>query len=421
MRIVFIVFFVFLFYGCAHRHSTNPSDQLALICLTDRHGATETISNKERLTNYEAINFDQPQHYQQVIRVFNKNEVGVQKSVLTSYHENGQIKQYLEAVSSRAQGIYKEWHANGKLKIHGHVIEGIAQLTENAQLSWVFDGDSTVFDEQGQMIAHFCYDKGLLQGDACYYYPNGIMQKCIPYVDHQREGICQSFDKQGHLIGSETYHQDVLHGEVSYQACEEHPAYEERYDLGNLIEGKYYDYDHVLKYEIQNGFGLRPVYQKGNLSQEVEFKNGKQEGEVKLYAMDGFLENIYHVKNGQRQGEEWVYSRSHLNSPKLYLHWDKDHIHGLVKTWYDNGRLESQREMAYSQKQGMLTAWYRNGDLMCVEEYENDKLMRGKYYKIGKLEAVSSIENGTGTVTLYDENGIFTQRVQYKNSEIVKK
>lgn len=50
---------------------------------------------------------------------------------------------------------------------------------------------------------------------------------------------------------------------------------------------------------------------------------------------------------------------------------------------------------------------------MLVEEYENTKLMTGSYYKKNQSAPVSTIFNGNGTATLYDDEGIFLRKVTY--------
>jgi hypothetical protein len=50
---------------------------------------------------------------------------------------------------------------------------------------------------------------------------------------------------------------------------------------------------------------------------------------------------------------------------------------------------------------------------MMIEEYENDQLRKGAYMKRGEKLPVSTVENGEGTVTLYDAEGLFIKRALY--------
>ena len=68
---------------------------------------SETINSKDRLNAFEKTNFLSAQPYQKVMRVYGKQENGDIKACITSYHPNGQVKQYLESVNNRAFGAYQ--------------------------------------------------------------------------------------------------------------------------------------------------------------------------------------------------------------------------------------------------------------------------------------------------------------------------
>ncbi|MCF7852138.1 MAG: hypothetical protein K9M07_02735 [Simkaniaceae bacterium] len=409
------------FISCSHKIQTTNESHLAVIRIVDRHDMTETINAPDRLASYEKIDFRSPQPYKEVMRSFKRDALGRQTGILTSYHINGQIKQQLETVSSRAHGSYCQWHPNGQLHIEAQVIEGIAQLNENAQSTWIFDEVSRVFDQQGKLEAEFIYDKGILEGDSKYFYPNGVISKILPYVNNCLEGDAKLYDNKGNLIGSSHYLLDLKHGKTFHTGSFETPPFEEYYENGKLLIGEYFDREHHLISSIDNGNGFMPIYENGVLSRLIEYQKGSQNGLVKNFNDQGDIESIYSVKNLQKHGQEWIYW-SHANqSPKLLISWYNDEIHGIVKTWYEDGSLESQKEMAHNMRQGLSNAWYRNGDLMLMEEYENDKLVYGKYYKKGQPQVISSVENGSGTATLYDENGVFLRRIYYRKGETVEK
>ena len=125
-----------------------------------------------------------------------------------------------------------------------------------------------------------------------------------------------------------------------------------------------------------------------------------------------------------KQGEEVSYFLSREREgtgedpfPKFSVSWDHDTIHGTVKTWYNSGQLQSQREYSRNKKNGASLSWYRNGALMLIEEYEEGRLIKGQYYKKNGKDPVSAVYNGSGTATLYDENGIFLTKVTYAKGD----
>ena len=97
----------------------------------------------------------------------------------------------------------------------------------------------------------------------------------------------------------------------------------------------------------------------------------------------------------------------------LSITWFKNKIQGLVKSWYPNGQLESQREMADNRRTGILTAWYADGSLMLMENYEQDLLAKGEYFKRGDSFPVGTVYNGEGTATIFDCTGVFVRKINY--------
>jgi len=138
----------------------------------------------------------------------------------------------------------------------------------------------------------------------------------------------------------------------------------------------------------------------------------------------GDLHSTYHIKNGKKIGEEIIYFSSmeqlgDKQKPKLSISWDDGLVHGTVKTWYPNGQLQSQRDFCRNKKMGPSLSWYKDGSLMLLEEYEEDRLVKGQYYKRNALDTISNVINGSGIATLYDENGIFLRKISYIKGEPV--
>jgi hypothetical protein len=57
---------------------------------------------------------------------------------------------------------------------------------------------------------------------------------------------------------------------------------------------------------------------------------------------------------------------------------------------------------------------------MLVEEYEKDALVRGQYIKRGEKSPASRVEHGTGVATLYDADGNFSKKVNYKEGQPIE-
>jgi len=402
--------------GCTGRSRQEAPNTIVSMQVIDRNGFSETISNKDRLSSYQKVNFLTPQPYEKVLRVYGKNQEGKSSSRINSYHTNGQTCQYLEIVDGRAHGKYLEWHENGQLKIEATVIEGIADINDAAKASWLFDEKSSVWDEEGLLLAEIYYDKGILSAPSRYYYPDGALKQVIPYDKDNIEGDAVSYYPSGSLLEKCAFTAGKRNGtSVGYWENKQ-VKFEENFEDGLLITGTYFTLQGEPLGGIEKGHGKQAIFEEGLLASLIEYRAGAPEGKVELFRTDGSLSGICHIKGDMKEGEEWEYyppKKTGELKPKLFLNWHEDAIQGQVKTWYDNGILESQREINGSKKQGLGFAWYKSGALMLSEEYENDLLVKGSYYKNGDKNAVSRIEEGKGTATLYTPEGLFLRKISY--------
>ena len=300
------------------------------------------------------------------------------------------------------------------------MIEGVADIHDLAQATWVFEGESKVWDEQGRLTGEFFYEKGLLHSPARYFFPNGKLHKIIPYEQGEVHGTIQIFDENDAAIEEIPYVKGERQGEAIAYWQPGKLLSKEVFDHGFLINAIYYDPSGKVISEIKEGKGKLTQFKEERLHALVDYLKGIPQGQVQLFYPQGGLHISYIAKDGKKNGEEWEYyptQEDGILRPKICLHWHDDRIEGQVKTWYPNGQIESQREINRNKKQGISFAWYKNGDLMLVEEYENDLLIKGTYYKKGDKKSVSQIEAGKGIATLYSNEGIFLKKVAYEKGK----
>jgi antitoxin component YwqK of YwqJK toxin-antitoxin module len=420
MSRLFLLLLLSLLYSCSSKTSSSQGDAVMSMQIVDRNGFTETISNKERIASFDRTDFLTPQPFQKVLRVYGKSGAGQTLSKITSYHENGQLWQYLEAVDGRAHGIYREWFPNGVQKVEACLAEGVADIHDLAQATWVFQGNCTVWNEQAAKVAEFYYEKGLLDTPARYYFADGALQKIIPYSQGDIEGVVQAFDQEGHVIEEVPYRGGEKQGKATAYWSKECLRATELFDQGRLIEASYFNPSGLLVAEVKDSRGKQAEFNGEILSALFSVENGVIEGKVEQFSPIGTLHSSYILKDGKKEGEEWEYypsEKAEEPKAKLCVHWNDDKIQGQVRTWYPNGKIESQREIHANKKQGVSLAWYKNGDLMLHEQYENELLVKGSYYKPGDKQAVSKVDAGKGLATLYTSDGIFLKKVSYEKGK----
>ncbi len=411
-------FFFLLLILAAGCHHTEKNEPLALIQIQDRNGLTETISNPERLPAYEKLDFLSSQPYKKVLRVYKKD--GKNRSQITTYHPNGMICQYLEVEEMRAHGAYREWFPNGQIRLEATVLAGTADLVPGAQENWIFDSLSTVWDEQGNVVAKIPYEKGMLQGKSIYYFPSGRIERELLFAKNKLDGEGVEFFAEGGLKSKTQYKKGIQEGESIGFFENGKLAWKETNLDGRVLKGSYYSPQGDCVSEIENGGGFKAVFENNQSMTLIEYRIGVPDGLVQNFTPFAEIKRSYFLKNGKKHGEETEYFlSSELEKPaekpipKMTLQWNENMIHGCVKTWYNNRQLQSQREYSRNQRMGPSLAWYREGSLMIYEEYEEDKLLSGQYYKMQKKEPVSSIVHGNGLATLYDEGGSFLRKIPY--------
>lgn len=405
-------------------HYAPPQEQIVAIQIQDRNGLTETINASDRLEVYQQVDFLSSQPYKKVLRVYKKE--GKSHSKITTYHPNGMPWQYLEAQEMRAYGTYREWFSNGQLKIEATVIGGTADVAMGSQQDWLFEGLSKVWDERGNVLAYIPYEKGALEGTSLYFYPTGQKQKVVPFSKNVLQGeLCEYFPNET-LFARTNYKDGVKNGSSIGYFSNGVLAWEEDYSDGLLRTGHYYNQSGASFSEVTNGGGFQAQFENDKLAYLIETRHGRPDGRWQKYTPQGELISVSHIKHNQKEGEEIHYYLSTERAsegknplPKLSIPWHDNMIHGTVQTWYDNGQLESQREFCRNKKMGPALSWYRDGSLMVLEEYEEDRLMKGHYYKKSQKDPVSSIINGTGIATLYDADGIFLRKVSYVKGKAV--
>ena len=265
-------------------------------------------------------------------------------------------------------------------------------------------------------MAAILYKKGVLEGKSLYYHPSGAVWKEVHFENDLAHGQQKIFLEEGTLLQVVEYMSGMRHGTALRYWNPLQIAYQEKYEQDKLLEAYYYSIKGELLTTIVNGKGSRALFGKESLQELQEYKNGVQEGMVKTFDATGNLLSTHFIKNQQKEGEEIHYFLGTCQ-PKLSLQWKNGFLQGVIKTWHENGIPESQKEMSENQKNGLFTAWYPNGDLMLVEEYDKDTLMTGVYYRIGEKSPLSKIEKGNGLATLFDKEGNLLHKIVYESGK----
>ena len=108
-QIAITCFFCLVLSGCGGPYTGfRDRNSLACINIIDQNGLSETFQTQDRLVQYGKVDFLAPQSYRKVMRIYKRDHKGSIRAVITGYHPNGQIKQYLEIMNNAANGAYHE-------------------------------------------------------------------------------------------------------------------------------------------------------------------------------------------------------------------------------------------------------------------------------------------------------------------------
>jgi antitoxin component YwqK of YwqJK toxin-antitoxin module len=420
----FLLVSLLLITACCRQADIGQSELIS-ISITDRNGFTETTSAKERVDRYRMMDFLEPQPYEKVVRVFSRDSLGNTPSCVTTYYPNGQLERLLEVSNGRAMGCYREYFPSGQVAVEARVIGGIGELSSGAERSWLFEGPARSWDEDGNLRASVPYTKGEIDGLCSEFYPNGRLKSSIPYRRGKIEGLAEEYFSDGRVKSQMNYSNGDPHGRARTLWSGDQLASEEEFFEGLLAHGLYWNQAGELEEEVKGGAGFRVVYNEHGCKEVHQYVDGLVLGAIKSYGRRGQLLSCHHSKEGLKHGEEIFYYDSPFQEgscnrtprPKLSIHWHDGEIQGVVKSWYPNGQLESQREVGHNKKNGVSTAWYQDGSLMLVEEYVSDELVKGEYYPMGSSLPISRVAKGSGVATIFDEAGALVRRVVYVEGE----
>lgn len=194
--------------------------------------------------------------------------------------------------------------------------------------------------------------------------------------------------------------------------------------------------------EIRQGL-TKEFYQNGQLKAEINFDNGKVNGQLKTYFEDGQIAGISNWKNDSLNG----LTKDYYNNGVLYQerNYKADRLNGEENIFYENGKLKTSLlykddllwqavvnndnfgnkldEMTVTNGAGVLNVYYPRGHIKSVTEFKMGK-PNGKstwYYESGKEQAVFYIVDGKkeGKLKTLHENGETAKESHYKNDYII--
>lgn len=423
----------------------------------------------------------------------------------TSYYPNGQLESEYSYKEGLYEGPYTIYFADGKTKETGSYKAGksIGELTEyypNGQISnsRVLDengkqnGNSIFYDVDGKKFHEIQFSKGNLtkviyfdkagtatelvskkgkKVDYIINYPDGTMKIKGQYVESERDGNWNYFDRYGNLELTEYYKNGVLEDTVKryfsngqlksvcgFSNGERNGIYLEYNIFGTLTEEgfykngnydrewySYYD-DGSMEYEnyfvegtkngIQKSYGVNgklvswEQYDMGRViahvfldtNEQVINEYGEYNGVVELYnPTKSYINYRAEYKNGNADGDIKWYAPD--NVIETSGHFTNSERSGEWKWYYEGGKLSQEVTYVNGERQGAQKSYYENGKLSHEENFINDQVEGPfKYYHDNGVVNVSGTyldDERHGKATYYSPEGSVAVIRNYDQGVIV--
>lgn len=275
---------------------------------------------------------------------------------LVRYYPDGKtVKERANMKNGKADGVTETYSEEGKLTYE----KGLRDGTDN--------GPERRYSNDGELVYEAMYKDGKMEGKAFqkinrgnpdaytkteYYkngkhegeylevFENGTVKTKGKYIDGQKDGLWESFNKDGKRKGnSETYKNGKVIKRVTY------------YTDGSVEMERNFNDDGKI-----HGIEKKFAFDGGHLTSEKNYVNGKQVGKqmTRISSSQPFYEYSVYNKDGKKDGE---YSEVYEDSKKIkvkgqYVNGEKNgkwvygYDSGLYKEEiYDNGKLVEKKDL----------------------------------------------------------------------------
>ena len=185
------------------------------------------------------------------------------------------------------------------------------------------------------------------------HYSDGSLRSITPYVAGKRQGIAKNYYPNGTLKAEINYDDDKRNGKTT------------------------------------------TYYENGRPEKIYTYADDKLNGEAEAYSSDGYLTTRTSFKNNIQTDEEIGYYPNGKMRYIFHLN-DKGQVHGIMQTYYESGRLETETPFVEGNAEGLEQSYYENGNIKQTVFYVNN-MIDGKMqnYDIdGNLISVHTFSQG---------------------------
>ncbi len=292
--------------------------------------------------------------------------VGNKLSLALFPNGSGKWKGIYPNQKTRYEGEYVNTEVNGPFKLF--------YFDGSIQVSKIYDkgllhGEYTDYYYGGQVNTQGKYDMGKKTGTWKTHYPNGKLSKEEVFVNGEQHGVSKYYFTDGRIEKEVSYWNGEREGEFK------------RYSFdGQLVSIVFYNSDQPVQYTYQGkdqklvpaiaipgGSGkVKTFYANGNVSTEMEFKDGLLNGPYKVFHPNGKVyyeeENLVCGETNGRLTE--YYPTGQVRHSYNYVY---DKVTGPYKEYYENGKLSEEGIFYEGQLHGPRKLYDATGKLTSTQ------------------------------------------------------
>jgi uncharacterized protein len=377
-----------------------------------------------------------PLFCQDTIKVLNGNQKFYYKSGVIS--SEGQMK------DGKPDGYWKSYNENGKIKSEGNrknfELDSIWKFyNEESKLilevnyrNGKKNGIKTTYLDQETIKENFRND--VKEGYARYYYHDGKLKAEVPYIKGLEQGLAKEYSPEGEIITLIEYKRGFVIDRIKINRRDKSRMKQGKwytfYSNGNIQEeGNYRDdkkdgyfknyaengdlisvtkfindikqeeAEEVTKLDIKNEY-----YPDGKIKATATFRNGIAEGIRREYSLEGQITRSMIYKNGIILGEGIV-----LEDGAKEGHW---------KEYFSDGSLRSEGDYKENKPVGEWKFFYPDGKIEQSGKYSSTGKIAGTwkwFYDNGQLKLEETYTGGfrDGSHIEYDESGKVIESGEY--------
>lgn len=286
----------------------------------------------------------------------NNYKNGLLNGVSYNYYSNGVFSDSGSYLNGRSDGLWVFQYENGAISSKGSFIRDYAH------------GEWEYYLPDGQLSSKGRYIEGEFAGLWTIYFGNGSRMEEIEH-ENKKFKVLNSWDMNGNSEvsnGFGQYHAYSESGKIMETGSVENGSktglWIRYFENGGKREEGLYDND---VFNVQNAW---------NTDGTLEVKNGN--GIYASYYDDGSVFETGKIENGLRVGD-WVAYHEAVGEIYQESAYNEGKLEGKMALYFLNGQVLSTGQMVNNKKEGEWLWYFENGVLECSVSFENDK-------KIGK-------------------------------------